>query len=99
MGQPTTFQKEYPEVETCIVSVKHAGHGVEDWQKDFVSKHEKPGEYINCRNPICVHGGLEIGFVIFDMVKNRITEKTGSDLCRGSEGGVAQGSEDLWQMP
>ncbi len=81
-----SFDEAFPEIEDLTVTVKETGQGVHNW--DEVSTYRKqniPGEFINCRNPLCYKGGFSIGSALRDMVRNRQTELETIEICRGNE--------------
>jgi hypothetical protein len=86
------FDKAFPEIEDLTVKVKEIGHGVSDWNEESnYRKQYFPGEFINCRNPLCYNGGFSIGSILRDMVRNGQTEFETSKLCQGNEGSAKGG--------
>lgn len=81
----TTFEKAFPNVEECTITVKESGHGAPSWNHG-VSHYKNPGEYLNCSNPLCYNGGFNIGSTIREMVSKKETAKEDSAICQGYEG-------------
>jgi len=84
LGEKTTFENAFPQVEECVVTIEESGHGISDWSR--TRTYRNPGEYINCQNPLCYNGGFNIGWPIREMVEKRKTQKEDSALCQGNEG-------------
>ena len=72
-GQPTTFEKSFPQIEDIKIKGIEEGYGVDQWINPRYFGKESIGQYINCRNPFCQRGGFEIGFDIWEMVRNKET--------------------------
>jgi hypothetical protein len=85
IGEKTTFEKAFPEIENIRVTVEEFEDFFSDGRKRFYSK-ENAGEYIDCSNPICYNGGFSLGSLIRNMVSTRQTELETTKFCQGYEG-------------
>ena len=86
-----SFQEAYPTVETIRVEVRPSGEGFEPYgnemeRVDVYTESSVPA-IINCRNPRCFGGGLELGYMIrWAVVEAKSTEYETRISCRGYEG-------------
>jgi hypothetical protein len=80
----TTLQKAYPQIENIFVSVTETFRNGESRIRTYDKTNT--GEFSDCSNQFCVGGGVSIGEVISQMVRERKTEGEKSSSCRGHEG-------------
>jgi len=81
------FEQAFPEIKSFRAEVQTLSEGSR--HVNYISVYtmdNKPGEYIDCRNPLCYNGGFSIGQILRDMVSKRQTHYEGSALCQGYEG-------------
>jgi hypothetical protein len=88
---PTTFDKAFPEIEEIRVEVRPQGEGFEPHrgENDRVDTYVNGGipSIINCRNPRCYGGGLNLAYLIrWSIVEARRTEFEHRYTCEGYEG-------------
>ena len=82
-----SLDEAYPQIEDLRVEVEESGEGVSGGRrKSLYTKQDFPGEYVDCRNPICYRGGFSLGSMLWGMVQNNKTESEASGQCRGYEG-------------
>ncbi len=83
------FKEAFPEIVDLEIECKETGHLGSVFSNEnshYYSIKNPPGEYIDCSNPLCYGGGFSIGGVLRGMVRNKETEKEGSESCKGYEG-------------
>lgn len=86
-GNKVTFNEAFPEIEDLRVEVEQLGNGVTELNRIQVyNKEYFPGEFIDCKNPLCYNGGFSIGYILRDMVRKGETEFETSIICQGYEG-------------
>jgi hypothetical protein len=88
---PTTFEKAYPMVESIRVEVRPSGEGFEPFRNETerldVYNEKSIPAIINCRNPRCYGGGLNLDYLIrWAVVESKQTEYEAYKSCGGYEG-------------
>jgi len=75
-AEKVSFVDAFPSIEDIRVEVvRKKGVSIYDKEETLIyTKETIPGEYINCDDPYCYNGGISIGSIIRDMVRNRTTE-------------------------
>jgi hypothetical protein len=82
----TTFDKAYPMIADFTVKVTESDGGPNESTRVY-NRHIRPGEYINCSNPLCYNGGFDLGSILREMTyQARETRWSGSRSCQGYEG-------------
>jgi len=87
----TTFEKAYPTVESIRVEIRPSGEGFEPFRGqtehlDVYTEKSIPA-IIDCRNPRCYGGGLNLDYLIrCVVVEAQRTEYETTEYCRGYEG-------------
>ena len=88
----TTFEKAFPTIESATISSYEVGKGVYSFDVDE-SQRKTFGEgvpfregLIPCRNPRCRRGGYEVDRSLYEMVREKLTEKVFAKNCPGDEG-------------
>ena len=85
-GEPTSFEKAFPNVETLRIEV---------WTERIWENSDRPHIYnqdnivpvINCTNPRCYGGGLNIQEMLrYQVIDLRLTKYEGRRSCTGYEG-------------
>ncbi len=91
-GQLTTFEKAFPALEVATISSYEDDEGVYNFETDE-SQRRTFGEgvpfregLIPCRNPRCRRGGYEVDDSLYEMVREKSTEKVFVRKCPGDEG-------------
>jgi hypothetical protein len=88
-GRLVTFAEAYPEIKTLRLEVSLPVKGPYGEMYSQVFTHEKPpGQYVDCTNPLCLYGGVDVGHIIRTMVVDRQTKRQASVCCKGREPGV-----------
>jgi hypothetical protein len=91
-GRLSTFDEVFPTIEIATISSYEIGEGVHTFGIDE-SRRRAFGEgvpfregLIPCSNPRCRRGGYEIDASLYDMVREKSTEKVFARNCPGDEG-------------
>lgn len=90
LGRPKKFEDAFPDLEDAVLIWQEKGEGVYNvgpgTEKRRASmKHI--GGLLECSNPNCRRGGYELDLkILWGMVSNRETEKSGTMRCPGDEG-------------
>lgn len=83
-----SFEEAFPDIEDVQVEVTESEDMI--WAKNpetlVYTKQHLPGEFINCSNTLCYSGGVSVGEILRNMVRNKQTETEVSSKCRGYEG-------------
>lgn len=85
LGEKTTFEKAFPEIEDIRVIVEEYEDFMSEGKKRYYSK-ANAGEYIDCSNPVCYNGGFNLGQIIRNMVISHQTKLETTEYCQGYEG-------------
>jgi hypothetical protein len=84
-----TFRAAFPQIEAIHVEVEYTriGH-VSAWPSGTVvySSLDNLSRFLDCRNPVCYGGGVDLNDVIMWMVFDHKTEYHDDSRCRGYEG-------------
>lgn len=80
------FERAFPEIDEISVEVGQSKYGNRDSIKTSYYSKDNLEEYIDCTNPICYNGGIRIGKILRNIVKERHTYYEGNQLCQGNEG-------------
>jgi hypothetical protein len=84
---PTT--EKFSEAFPMIADISIRSEQTEIWRSPIAAVFgltTMPGEFIDCKNPLCYSGGFALGQAIWNMVHSRKTEDSFSQRCRGHEG-------------
>ena len=90
-GQPGTFAQAFPTVQSVRIELRPNGEGFEP----FMAEQERVDVYtettfpriIDCRNPRCYGGGLDLGYLLrWTVVEAKRTEYEATIRCKGYEG-------------
>lgn len=83
------FHEAFPELEDFRIEVRESSDRI--WGGDergrVYTKANPPGEFVDCSNSVCCHGGgVSIGEILRSMIDQGKTEEHVSRGCRGYEG-------------
>jgi hypothetical protein len=91
-GKLTTFEKAFPSIEVATISSYEVGQDVYTFGTDE-SQRRTLGEglrfaegLIRCSNSRCRRGGYEVDDSVYEMVREKSTEKVFEKRCPGDEG-------------
>lgn len=81
-----SFEEAYPTIAKLHVEVTESqiGHGSSQCTRTFTERDFQHA--VNCSNPPCYGGGVEIGWIIHDMVRDKKTDHEELKRCQGYEG-------------
>ena len=85
-GFVDTFQEAYPTIKSLRVRVTETELGSRGESRTLVLTETSFYDVVNCSNPICYGGGIDLGTSIRTMVRNREAAKAITEACRGYEG-------------
>lgn len=85
-GEPTTFKKAYPKVESLRAEVSQHGDVEWEYQKHQTFDSSNVPAEIRCGNPRCRQGGFSMQRLIDYMVYGGKTEHEDTLHCDGHEG-------------
>ena len=86
-AQKTTFAKAFPMIKSVRIEVTQSKDPI--WQREMGPSvyHEKNiGEYVDCQNSLCYNGGVSLGEMLREMVREKKKEGEFSKICKGYEG-------------
>jgi hypothetical protein len=76
------FNEAFPEIEEIRVEVQETGYGTPNYMGVY---DKRVGEFVDCSNSQCYNGGVSVGHIIREMVRERETDREASAICRGNE--------------
>jgi hypothetical protein len=90
-GKLTTFEKAFPTIESATIAYYETGEGVYAYGGQPNRTFGAPRPFgnaglIRCSNPYCRRGGYEVDAGLYEMVREKLTEKEFSKGCPGDEG-------------
>src|SRR5687767_6765746 len=85
LAPKTTFEKAYPTIAKLLVKVSEGAGGFGE-SRTITLTEQDFSHAVNCSNPVCYGGGVEVGWFIHDMVRAGKTEDSTSKSCQGYEG-------------
>jgi hypothetical protein len=81
------FSEAFPTIEEARIEVEETDFGEPLRTHHENSKHGGIGEFVDCSNPMCYNGGVNVADVLRHMVRENLTEyETGNQSCQGYEG-------------
>ena len=80
------FYEAYPSIAKLHVEVYEATMGLGSETREWVLTEENFRHAVNCSNSVCYGGGIEIGWFIHDMVRDKATDRELRQKCKGYEG-------------
>jgi hypothetical protein len=84
-GEKVSFREAFPEIAEFRLELETQNSYNYDWHTSVFSLTHTPGEFVNCGNSICYHGGFPVGELFRELVRERKTEHAGVLVCRGQE--------------
>jgi hypothetical protein len=91
-AKKTSFAEAFPEILQVTVEVEESGTGVSSGifgnQQTRLTRYTETslGEYADCSNRLCFNGGIDIGSMLREAVREQKTEFGGTGRCQGYEG-------------
>jgi hypothetical protein len=91
-GNLTTFEKAFPTIEVATISYYEVGKGAhafvigESQRRTFGEGAPFREGLFRCSNPRCRRGGYEVDDSVYEMVREKSTEKVFERRCPGDEG-------------
>lgn len=85
-GKINSFAEAYPTISKLRVEITESEMV---WPKEhgsWVMTERDFRHAINCSNPVCHGGGIELGWIIHDMASRKLTSHEETRRCRGYEG-------------
>jgi hypothetical protein len=80
-----TFSEAYPTVNKLRVEV-YESEGLSGEKLNATMSETSFSHSVNCSNPVCYGGGVEVGNIIHEMVRKKLMEHEETKDCRGYEG-------------
>ncbi len=81
-----SFEEAYPTVVSLRVEVTERDVGLGGSSQSWTLTEKNFNHALNCSNPRCYGGGVEIGWIIHDMARDRRTDLEETKKCQGYEG-------------
>jgi len=81
-----SFEEAYPTIASLRVEVTESDLGFGRSPRTWPFTERNFQHAVNCSNPMCYGGGVEIGWMIHDMARNKETDREESKMCQGYEG-------------
>lgn len=82
-----SFAEAYPTIASLRVEVtEESGIGWGRSDSKWVFTEQNFRHAVNCSNTMCYGGGVEIGWLIHDMARNKETDREENKKCQGYEG-------------
>jgi len=92
-GRLTTFEEAFPTIEVATISSYEVGKGIHIFGAVDESERRTFGEgvpfregLVPCSNPRCGRGGYEVDDSVYEMVREKSTDKVFVRNCPGDEG-------------
>jgi len=84
-SKKVSFAEAFPEIDKLEINVTEIGTGIMS-KKDRSYNEKTISEYINCSNRACYNGGVSLGNIVREMVRNKLADYNGTAICQGYEG-------------
>jgi hypothetical protein len=81
-----SFQEAYPTVASLRAEVSESEIGLGGSRGSWTFTEHNFQHAVNCSNSVCYGGGVELGWILHDMVRSRKTEHEETKMCQGYEG-------------
>jgi hypothetical protein len=81
-----TFHEAYPTIAKLHVEVSEKELGSSGLARRLTFTEQHFQHAVNCSNPVCYRGGVQVGWLIHDMVRNKETDREETKSCEGYEG-------------
>jgi len=82
----STFSEAYPSIAKLHVEISEAAMGFGSETRQLVLTEDNFRHAVNCSNPVCYGGGIEIGWIIHNMVSKKESDHEERQKCKGYEG-------------
>ena len=84
-GEEKTFEEIFPTVQDINILVEETGDDLPRPHPERFSKHFVP-HVVDCSDPRCVKGGVFLGLIVHDVIRDRRTSFQDAKPCRGFRG-------------
>lgn len=84
-GEEKTFEEIFPTVQDIDIHVEETGRDLRRPRDDYFSNRFVP-HVVDCTNPRCVKGGVILGLIIHEVIRENKTSFQDTKNCRGFEG-------------
>lgn len=81
-----SFEKAYPTIASLRVEVTESELGFGGSPRTWTFTERNFRHAVNCSNSLCYGGGVEIGWIIHDMAREKKTDHEEVKMCQGYEG-------------
>lgn len=81
-----SFEEAYPTIASLRVEVTEEEIGLSSASRTWTFTEKNFIHAVNCSNSMCYGGGVEIGWMIHDMARNKQTDHEEIKRCEGYEG-------------
>jgi hypothetical protein len=88
-GAKVSFAEAYPTIEEATLEVDETSMGIATPIRTHHRNSKGGGlnEFVNCSNSLCYNGGVRIGTILYQMVREKQTDfESGPIKCQGYEG-------------
>lgn len=86
-AKKSSLSEAYPEIAELEVEVTRGAPYASARREKLVFNAENPcGEWVDCINPLCYGGGVSIGRLLTEMVRERRPTGEATEICSGYEG-------------
>ena len=88
-----SFEEAYPTITSLRVEVTEEEIGLSSASRTWTFTEKNFIHAVNCSNSMCYGGGVEIGWMIHDMARNKQTDHEEIKRCEGYEGSQREGDD------
>jgi len=81
-----SFAEAYPRIAELKVEIDESGGFFDNSTWHTSLDHRNFKHAIDCHNPKCYGGGVEIGRIVHEMMNKSETDREETNICRGYEG-------------
>jgi hypothetical protein len=85
LGPKAPFSEVFPMIETIQIEVEESGQGLGAFGTYGTRKYslDSGRQYVDCSNSLCYNGGVNVGFTVSSMVREKQTDDKFSKHCQG----------------